>query len=103
MQAQVSKECEVFNCDKRHGNYCCYYCAEHCSKRCLNNPNHCGLYLKPQKYRSWYTQKSSNGVIDTGEFTIDECLRKLSDYEATGLQPQDVVALQYKHIGGGLK
>lgn len=48
MQAHASKECEVFNCDKRHGNYCCYYCTEHCSKRCLNNPNHCGLAFESE-------------------------------------------------------
>lgn len=33
--------CTLFNCDHRHGNYCCYYCDKQCSNRCLNNPDAC--------------------------------------------------------------
>lgn len=103
MQIQVIKECEVFNCDKRHGNYCCHYCTEKCDNECLNDPNYCGLYMKPQKYHDWCTQILPRGIIDTDESTLAECLRKLAEYEATKLQPQEVVALLHKHGGGGLK
>lgn len=103
MQIKVTKECELFNCDKRHGNYCCHYCTENCANKCLNDPSCCDLYMKPQKYHGWCTQVLPHGIIDTGDHTLAECLRKLSEYEATGLQPQDVVAMQGKHEGGGLK
>ncbi|WP_313528765.1 hypothetical protein [Anaerotignum sp.] len=39
------KRCKVFNCDKRRGSYCCYYCERilSCVNRCENVPSKCGL------------------------------------------------------------
>lgn len=102
MQIQVTKECNLFNCDKRHGNYCCHYCTEKCHNACLNDPSCCDQYMKPKKHKGWCTQIMPHGIIDTGKSTLAECMRKLADYEATKLQPQDVVAMLHKHGGGGL-
>ena len=36
--------CTLFNCDKRHGHYCCAVChlRSQCQNPCLNNPERCG-------------------------------------------------------------
>lgn len=40
-------ECKIFNCDKKHGNHCCFYCSDKkkCKNRCLNHPNKCKLLV----------------------------------------------------------
>lgn len=35
------ERCKIFNCDRRRGNYCCYYCRRKCANRCLNSPDRC--------------------------------------------------------------
>ena len=92
MTVQVTPECKLFNCDKKHGNYCCYYCDQQCENRCLNDPSACDNYLVHKNYYSYLTENLPQGKIEvTG--TQKECLRKLSDYEATKLQPQQIVQL----------
>lgn len=36
--------CSIFNCDKRHGSYCCAECQERkeCRNPCQNGPERCG-------------------------------------------------------------
>ena len=43
--------CKTFNCDKRHGNFCCGECPERekCKKPCLNSKEKCGLYVRQTK------------------------------------------------------
>ncbi|MEF2919306.1 MAG: hypothetical protein U0O22_02415 [Acutalibacteraceae bacterium] len=95
MTVNVTKQCEIFNCDKKHGNYCCYYCKEGCDNRCKNDPSCCGMFMKPQNYNRWYTQIIEQGRIEIKDgVTLGDCLRKLSEYEATKLQPQDIRAIQ---------
>lgn len=38
--------CKLFNCDKRRGSYCCWYCdlRAACKKPCFNSPDKCGLH-----------------------------------------------------------
>ncbi len=35
--------CKIFNCDRQHGSYCCYFCKirNHCKNPCLNDPVKC--------------------------------------------------------------
>lgn len=43
MSKEVTRRCKIFNCDRRHGHYCCSHC-EHkdgCKNRCLNSPERC--------------------------------------------------------------
>lgn len=37
--------CTHFNCDHRHGNYCCFQCQKigTCKNPCYNSPLKCGL------------------------------------------------------------
>lgn len=89
MIVKVTSECNLFNCDKRHGNHCCYYCGEKCNNRCINDPSACGQYLQHKGYHSWLTKILPQGELEvTG--TQKECLKKLSDYEATRLQPRQI-------------
>lgn len=39
------RRCKNFNCDRRHGNYCCADCGYRttCKNPCLNDPSRCGL------------------------------------------------------------
>lgn len=41
------KQCRLFNCDKKHGNFCCADCEikKQCKNPCLNSPQKCG-YIK---------------------------------------------------------
>lgn len=41
--------CKLFNCDKRHGHYCCSSChlRSKCKNPCQNNPDRCGQ-LRPE-------------------------------------------------------
>lgn len=36
--------CKLYNCDHRHGNYCCFNCQNicNCKNPCLNSPLKCG-------------------------------------------------------------
>ena len=36
--------CKIFNCDKRHGHYCCAECSlrSGCKNSCQNSPGRCG-------------------------------------------------------------
>ena len=86
----LTKQCEIFNCDKKHGNFCCFYCDKSCSNRCMNSPDVCGQYMKPQVYRNRLTKFSGNTIITAEKANLSDCLRKLADYEASGLQPQDL-------------
>lgn len=37
--------CKTFNCDRRHGNFCCRTCykKKECKNACQNDPMRCGL------------------------------------------------------------
>ena len=43
---RISRGCRIFNCDRRHGNYCCADCGykrtEKCPNPCQNDPLKCG-------------------------------------------------------------
>lgn len=43
MKNHESKRCKIFNCDRRRGSYCCYYCEKqvYCRNYCQNNPAVC--------------------------------------------------------------
>lgn len=48
----ISRGCMIFNCDRRHGNFCCYDCGfrttngpSRCNNPCQNTPGKCGLDL----------------------------------------------------------
>lgn len=36
--------CKLFNCDKRHGSFCCRQCKDrrNCANPCYNDPAKCG-------------------------------------------------------------
>jgi len=38
------KMCRLFNCDHKHGNYCCAHCDVYhkCKNHCNNDPEKCG-------------------------------------------------------------
>lgn len=38
--------CKLFNCDMRHGNYCCAECPHRirCKNPCQNSPKRCGQF-----------------------------------------------------------
>ncbi len=44
-------KCSTFNCDHKHGNYCCAHCDSFhkCKSHCLNDPEKCGLAVKTVK------------------------------------------------------
>lgn len=49
---RISRGCMIFNCDRRHGNFCCYDCGfratngpSRCNNPCQNTPGKCGLDL----------------------------------------------------------
>lgn len=41
-KAKQGTMCYLFNCDHRHGNYCCSGCKKPCDNRCHNTPQKCG-------------------------------------------------------------
>jgi hypothetical protein len=45
--------CSIFNCDKRHGSYCCAECQERkeCRNPCQNGPERCGQVKKTKEER----------------------------------------------------
>lgn len=44
MNASTGRKCLIFNCDYRHGNYCCADCDRwsRCKNPCLNSPERFG-------------------------------------------------------------
>lgn len=44
-----SRHCRIFNCDRRHGSFCCADCGYkrigNCKNPCLNGPERCGQAL----------------------------------------------------------
>lgn len=40
------RKCRLFNCDRKHGNFCCEDCEDKqsgkCKNPCLNGPLRCG-------------------------------------------------------------
>lgn len=51
--AAQSLRCQVFNCDRHHGSYCCSDCAlrSECKHPCQNGPERCGLVEQPKTRR----------------------------------------------------
>ena len=52
MDEQTAKPgCRLFNCDLRHGNYCCAGCdrKDKCKNHCLNSPDKCGCNVELKK------------------------------------------------------
>lgn len=86
----IAERCKIFNCDKKHGNYCCYYCEIQCNNRCANDPALCGQYTKSQKYIDFCTKYLKGEIEIADNVTLADCIRKLAEYEATKLQPQDI-------------
>ena len=77
MIIKVNPECGLFNCDKRRGSYCCYYCDKDCDNRCINDPSACGNYLRHKNFYNWLTKVMPKGEIEI-KGTQKECLRKLA-------------------------
>lgn len=52
-EQDTKHKCEIFNCLRRGGKYCCYYCANKgsCSNPCLNYPDRCGQAFQEEKHR----------------------------------------------------
>lgn len=50
MSKAFPRKCLLFNCDRRHGNFCCEDCgyksSGNCKNPCLNGPDRCGLVDK---------------------------------------------------------
>lgn len=44
--------CKIFNCDRRHGNFCCADCGYkrngNCKNPCLNGPERCNCVAEPE-------------------------------------------------------
>lgn len=42
--------CRIFNCDMRHGNYCCRQCKQRkiCKNPCRNHPSRCKSSIKKE-------------------------------------------------------
>lgn len=47
----MSRMCKLFNCDRKHGNYCCTDCERRrkCKNPCLNHPSRCGVVKEEAK------------------------------------------------------
>lgn len=46
-EQDTKHKCEIFNCLRRGGKYCCFYCSNkgRCTNPCLNNPERCGKII----------------------------------------------------------
>lgn len=46
MSKAIQRRCKIFNCDRRHGHFCCSDCGYklngQCKNPCLNGPDRCG-------------------------------------------------------------
>lgn len=49
--AVAGRRCQIFNCDRRHGSYCCFDCPQRskCKNACQNSPENCGQVAEPAK------------------------------------------------------
>lgn len=68
MKSNVVRICELFNCDRRHGNYCCADCGyrkTNCKNPCLNGPERCGQATPEAK--KYGRKERNNGGCGTGE------------------------------------
>lgn len=68
--------CKIFNCDKRHGHYCCAECPRQsrCKNPCQNSPGRCGQSRHETVHElikehgiHQATQKEVKAIIDTGK------------------------------------
>lgn len=52
--------CRYFNCDRRHGHFCCSQCPhiEKCRNPCINSPLRCGLAKEVEKNENQKNHKS---------------------------------------------
>lgn len=67
MKKATIRRCKIFNCDRRHGHYCCTGCEykRNCKGRCLNSPAKCGQ-SRPE---TWKEVAARKGVrIISGAF-----------------------------------
>ena len=55
--------CKLFNCDQRHGNFCCAKCKDkkNCKNPCLNDPDKCGKSEEAHPGRKTRKGNVSNG------------------------------------------
>lgn len=54
MSKNSPRRCAIFNCDRRHGNFCCADCgykSANCKNPCLNGPERCGQVKEPRGAR----------------------------------------------------
>ena len=69
----ISRGCMIFNCDRRHGNFCCYDCgyrttngSSRCKNPCRNTPGTCGVDLpagrRKEKKRESGERKPAQGA-----------------------------------------
>lgn len=46
MSKAIQRRCKIFNCDRRHGHFCCSDCGYkrngQCKNPCLNGSDRCG-------------------------------------------------------------
>ena len=46
MSKAIQRRCMIFNCDRRHGHFCCADCGYkrngQCKNPCINGPDRCG-------------------------------------------------------------
>ena len=51
--------CKIFNCDRRHGNFCCADCGYkrngNCKNPCLNGPERCNCVAEPETLKRGQT------------------------------------------------
>ena len=49
------RRCKIFNCDRRHGSFCCADCGVRrcggCRNPCLNSPEQCGQVAPSQNVK----------------------------------------------------
>ena len=52
MSKTTPRMCKIFNCDRRHGNFCCADCGYkrngNCKNPCLNGPERCNCVAEPE-------------------------------------------------------
>lgn len=63
MDVKEPRKCKIFNCDRRHGNYCCAECGYRgrgCKNHCQNTPDRCNCVVVPKEKKTGGNTKSSN-------------------------------------------
>lgn len=55
--------CQIFNCDERHGNFCCAKCRDRkkCKNPCKNDPKKCGYLEAAHPGRKLRRENMDNG------------------------------------------